>query len=277
MKTQDESQVLKSISEVIARIGTDEFVDCLDNFVSQIVDFDLTAIFAYSQKQLPILLHDGFRGHGTPSALKHYLEGTYLLDAVYQSAIENKNTHEGLFRMRQLAPDNFFTSDYVHSWAVHPCVSRESGALAEEIVFFSTLSCGAIVAYSIMRSNDKLPFNDDEYSRLKSYEEIICNAIERNWVGMEITESDYSTKAWYSGAENIRRGFDTFASNKLTTRETTVVKLTLQGHSIASIANNMSITPGTVKNHKKNIYIKLDISNVSELFSLFINHICYVM
>ena len=268
----DASSISK-LGNMIGAIGSNDFTTKLDEFVSSLVDYDMTAIFAYPQKQLPILLHDGFRRHGTESALNNYLKGTYLLDAVYQAAVENPR--EGLYRLSELAPDECFTSDYVHSWAVHPCISADSGALAEEIVFFTTLLCGAKAAYSVMRSNDKNPFNESEFSRLKSYEEVICNAIERNWLGLEIVESEDSTLAWSKGTENMERGFATFASDMLTSRESMVVRLLLQGHSVQSTAQKLSIAPGTVKNHKKNIYLKLDIRSLSELFSLFIHHICY--
>ena len=266
-----DTSIISELADMIGAMGSIDFAVKLDEFVAGLADYDMTAIFVYSKKQLPILLYDGFREHGTKSALNNYLKGSYLLDAVYQSAVANPR--EGLSRLRDLAPDEFFNSDYFHTWAVHPCISADSGSLAEEIIFFKTLSCGAMATYSLMRNNDKSPFNDTEFSRLKSYEQVICNAIERNWFDLKTTESEDSTREWTRSSENMEHGFETFASDKLTPRECMVVRLLLQGHSVASTAQELSIAPGTIKNHKKNIYLKLNISSMSELFSLFIHHI----
>ena len=60
---------------------------------------------------------------------------------------------------------------------------------------------------------------------------------------------------------------------RLTPREVEVTSLVLRGHSNASIATALKITPGTVKIHRKNIHHKLKISSQAELFGLFIRQL----
>lgn len=55
-------------------------------------------------------------------------------------------------------------------------------------------------------------------------------------------------------------------AEKLTPREQEVVQLTLQGHPILEIARRLGLSRGTVKNHRLNIYRKLDITTERELF-----------
>ena len=62
-----------------------------------------------------------------------------------------------------------------------------------------------------------------------------------------------------------------FAS--LTPAQHAVTKLILRGHSNISIAGNLDITEGTVKQHRYNIYRRLGISSQSELFQRFIDHL----
>jgi DNA-binding CsgD family transcriptional regulator len=62
-----------------------------------------------------------------------------------------------------------------------------------------------------------------------------------------------------------------FGTAYLTLRETQVVQLFLHGHSTKSIAERLSISPETVKLHRKNSYAKLDVSSQAELFHLFID------
>ncbi|WP_406648294.1 helix-turn-helix transcriptional regulator [Aliisedimentitalea scapharcae] len=55
----------------------------------------------------------------------------------------------------------------------------------------------------------------------------------------------------------------------LTPRERDIVRLTLQGHSTAGIAQTLDLSVGNIKNHKRRIYGKLDITSERELFLLF--------
>jgi DNA-binding CsgD family transcriptional regulator len=51
------------------------------------------------------------------------------------------------------------------------------------------------------------------------------------------------------------------------------VELILAGHPTAAIAQRMEITVGTVKNHRRRIYEKLDITTERELFLQFFESI----
>jgi len=55
-----------------------------------------------------------------------------------------------------------------------------------------------------------------------------------------------------------------------------VVQLFLHGHSTKSIAERLSISPETVKLHRKNSYAKLDVSSQAELFHLFIDSLASI-
>lgn len=58
----------------------------------------------------------------------------------------------------------------------------------------------------------------------------------------------------------------------LTPRECEVVELILEGKGSPQIAESLFISLGTVKNHRKNIYQKLDIRSQAELFNLLMSH-----
>ena len=53
---------------------------------------------------------------------------------------------------------------------------------------------------------------------------------------------------------------------ELSSRERQLVRLVLAGHPTALIAKRLGITVGTVKNHRRSIYRKLDITTERELF-----------
>ncbi|MCH4554259.1 helix-turn-helix transcriptional regulator, partial [Aestuariibaculum sp. L182] len=56
----------------------------------------------------------------------------------------------------------------------------------------------------------------------------------------------------------------------LTDREAAIIELVLQGHSSESIGLRLSITMGTVKVHRRNVYRKLGISSQTQLLSIYL-------
>jgi DNA-binding CsgD family transcriptional regulator len=61
-----------------------------------------------------------------------------------------------------------------------------------------------------------------------------------------------------------------FAS-ELTPRERDIVQLVVEGYPSAAIAQRLGISRGTVKNHRRRLYEKLDITSERELFLLYVS------
>ena len=241
----------------------------LDAALQRLVPFDLSLMVAYPKKASPVLLHDGIRGHGSGDALNAYLKGTYLLDPFYTACA--LPIASGLYRMRELAPDKFFEGDYVHSWQVHPCISMESGSLAEEIGYLIPIADGLMAAYSLMRRHGSLPFGDEELMTLREVEPVVREVISRHWRRLDLPRQVSS--AAQERSERLEHAFSCFATTTISTRERMVVQLILRGHSTRSIAKSLKIADGTVKNHRKNIYAKLKITSQRELFLRFVDHV----
>ena len=77
-----------------------------------------------------------------------YQAGPFLLDPFYHAAREPK---PGVWRMRELAPDRFFSSEYFRSYYTQT-------GLAEEIGFFIALEDGITVVLSLMRGENRACF-----------------------------------------------------------------------------------------------------------------------
>lgn len=67
--------------------------------------------------------------------------------------------------------------------------------------------------------------------------------------------------------------FKTFAKGKLTPRETQISRLIIAGYPTGAIAKTLGIGRGTVKNHRRRLYDRLDITTERELFSLFFEYL----
>jgi DNA-binding CsgD family transcriptional regulator len=259
----------RDLAVVLEQIDDGNALDHLDTAMRLVAPFDISVAFAYPEDRAPILLYDGLKNTASQSALEAYLRGTYLLDPFYLAC--SNQILPGLYRMAALAPDNFFHSDYYLSPAVHPCISMESGSLAEEIGFFAPLQAGFMATYSLMRSNGSEPFSELEFGRLLAIEPMVRFTLSRHWRSVSRVQDNIGHRTWSIQGEAMEQAFERFASDRLTQRQRLIVQLILRGHSNMSISLRLGITEGTVKIHRKAIYERLGISSQSELFSMFIS------
>lgn len=252
---------------LVALLRCEGFARQLDEALWAVVNFDQSCVLFYPTGGSPVLLHDNLQGIGEPGAMHSYLNGTYLLDPVYTACAHGQAT--GLYRMSELAPDAFFEGDYFNSPDVHPCISMQSGTLAEEIVFISALPGIGHLAYSLMRMNACVPFSPAQFEGLQQCRAMVDVLLQRHYQGV-CAHLDDSASAL---KEHLNNAFSRFAADQLTPREQLIVSMILRGHSSLSISLHLGIAEGTVKNHRKHLYFKLGISSQSELFHLFVNFV----
>lgn len=252
----------RAVADLIVKTGTPALPLALDAFLFAIAPFDLSVIFGYPFDQTPLVLYDGYRDRATRTAMEAYLKGAYLLDPFYTASVAGHPP--GLWRMRQLSPEQFFESDFYAAAEVHPCISMEPGSLVEEIGFLVPLPAGFTAAYSLMRSRGRRPFSEAEMGNLRAVDPIVRAVISAHWRGLE--------PAAAGSGDEMEGAFSTFCADRLTYQQRRIVQLILRGHSSAAIADMIGVVEGTVKNHRKSIYKRLRISSQSELFAMFLRH-----
>lgn len=257
----------RQIAALIAGIATPQFGEALDMMLRGVAPFDLSGVFVFPYDARPLLLHDGYTRHVAPQAWAAYLGGAYLLDPFYVAC--NNHHPAGLWRMRDLAPDDFFDTQFSTSQDVHPCVSTESGALVEEVGFLVPLDGGVTATYSLMRVRGHAAFSDAELDMLRIYEPVVQAAIRSDWQ-RRAAAIDFSTS---QRGDLIEEAFGRLCADRLTLQQRNIVRLILRGHSNASIGETIGISEGTVRIHRKNIYRRLAISSQAELFHIFIDHL----
>jgi len=255
------------VSVLMDNLETSDLPHLLCQALKSVVDFEHSAIFAYPEGRRPVFLHDGFSAEIKRSLVTPYLNGTYLVDpffAAVQARIE-----PGLYRMQDLAPDEFYPSVGAHPGYVSPCISEEPGYLSEEIGFFAVNGDGPYLVLSLMRGRHRPPFSQTEFRALHAVTPIVLSTMARHW--RDLGETSQSRNAPLCMSSVIEQAFTHFGSDLLTPREQEVVQMILRGHSTQSIARITDILESTVKSHRKNAYAKLGISSQGELFSLFID------
>lgn len=134
------------------------------------------------------------------------------------------------------------------------------------------LAAGFMASYSLMRRHGRPAFSEAEIGLLRHVEPVVRQAIQLHWRDLPVpgAKAPASRRSFGSGLE---RAFEQFAEGCLSPREQHIVQLVLRGHSTHSIADQLGIAEGTVKNHRKSIYAKLGISSQQELFARFIRHL----
>jgi DNA-binding CsgD family transcriptional regulator len=259
MRTDHEA-LFEALSQFI---GAKELSDSVagDAFVASmksLIPFDYSVIFAYRGAERPIDLYSTFGAEDYEIFVSMYQDGPYLLDPFYSAA---SLPRPGVWRMRALAPDRFFASEYYRSYYVQT-------GLAEEVGFFVPAGDDVTVVLSLMRREGSGTFRDAEYALMRKAEPLVAAMVRRAW-GRLGPRFDHPsrTKKQDRGPEAKARAR---ISDKLTQRESDIIELVLQGHSSESIGLRLGVATGTVKVHRRNIYRKLGISSQAQLMSLYL-------
>lgn len=250
------------LARTIASIGTPQFHETLVAMLQGLVEFDQSVIFAYYRDVPPIELYDNFSRRKHHIHVTLYQEGPYLLDPFFQAC--SQNVKASLYRLRDLAPDRFYQSEYFRSYYART-------GLAEEIGYFADLPESVMVVVSLMRSDKYSAYSAREFRKLKEVSEVIRALLRQQHADLYHRFSSYEGDEEQSNIQRyIDHAFRTFGKNLLTPRERDVVEYVLKGNSSAAIGRLLNITAGTVQIHRKNIYQKLGINSQGELFSQFI-------
>ncbi|WP_320200737.1 response regulator transcription factor (plasmid) [Agrobacterium sp. rho-13.3] len=244
------------------------FPSALISSLQTIAPFEIFTVTLFSSNRPPIFLDGNLQDFVSQAIIDKFLSGTYLLDAVYTACCAK--VLPGLYRLSELAPDNYFSSEFYNSSDFHPCVSEDAGSLAEEIVYMAQPIDNVYLVISLMRRNGMQAFDSIEFENLKLLEPVILETSVEHWRG----ESEKFLKPDLPKSEStLEKAFVTFAKEKLSPREQTIVSLLLRGHSTLSVAHNLDIAEGTAKVHRRNIYDKLRITSQAEMFLMFCSHV----
>jgi DNA-binding CsgD family transcriptional regulator len=214
----------------------------------------------------PILLCDTYTGKDAKRAIALYTQSTYLINPVYNSFLAGLDT--GLYRMRDLAPDKWHETSPETAIDMSLDSAEEIGfrtkgwpARLEELVMTSRVSDDFMVEISFAQPVSNGGFSNSDIRNFKTIIPLFSVAMDA------VCQHELGNAP---KAENLDVQLEAFTNSALTHREGEVVQLILKGHSGKSICERLVISMPTLKSHRKNAYAKLGITNLSELFSLFI-------
>lgn len=255
--------IIGESASLVGAIHQPAFGTAMDRLLGWAARFDASIAFAYNGDSAPIDLYHSAHDFPSMLTLDEYQSGAYLLDPFYQCL--RRGIAPGVYRLKDLAPDHFFRSEYYRTY-------YRKTQIVDEVGIFIPMKNGGMIVVSITRETDSKPFGKKEIERVKIIEPIVREAVIQHWQNPEIAE----IVALPTGDRfdtlplRVQNAALSGSRSGLTNRESEVVSLILRGYSSPSIASLLDISVGTVKVHRKNIYAKLTISSQAELFFMFL-------
>ena len=248
----------RSAVELLARAtrtaGTGAGPAAILAFVDALLPFTSCLVTLLAAGRRPVVLYDDIRPERREAVIEAYLRGAYLLDPFYDLVVRGLD-HQ-VVRLQEIQPDHFRKSEYFSTYYTDT-------RLVDEVGLFVARWAGSHIFVSLGRAAGTAPFASRGVQRLQSLLPVIEALLVRQWDAEQFTAAEAGPVTL---DDTLRqRGFAA-----LSAREREVVALILKGHSSKSIAGQLSIAVGTVKNHRKNIYRKLAITSQAALFARFL-------
>lgn len=240
-----------SLGAAAGAIGSVGFPDALAAALRLLSPFQMMNGFLYSPDGHAFDLYNERIVARRSIIVDRYLAGAFVLDPFYDAA--RADSSERMIVMRDLAPDDFAQTEY---FRLHYATT----AIVDEIGFVMKLESNFVGVLSLSRTGIAPMFSDDDLKRLRSAAPVVCALGKRHWFHAPSLTLDFKTA---SPASKIEHPL-------LTKRELEIVTLILKGHSNLSLAAVLSLSPNTVKVHRRQVYAKLNISSQAELFRLFL-------
>jgi DNA-binding CsgD family transcriptional regulator len=248
-----EMPIHHGLAEIINRLGTPQFWPSLVNTLRLLLPLDNALVVLLPAGHPPQALEDfEFSRVSEVEHLSDYFSGMYLLDPFYQAACTG--LADGLYRLDSLAPDQFRLSEYYLSYFAQ-VVGQD------EVQFILNLEAGVRLSLSL---GSHTTFAPEQVGALLCVRDWVLAAMRKH---VQLAAIELPVAAASSGDFAVTLG--QFAA-RLSERESETARLILQGFSSKAIAQRLSISPETVKVHRRNLYHKLGVASHAELFALFL-------
>ncbi|MFN3280397.1 MAG: LuxR C-terminal-related transcriptional regulator [Tabrizicola sp.] len=246
----------EALAEAVRRLGRPGFESAIWAWFHRAVAPDNLIVLAYRDGVAPQVM---FR-HSAPGSPvfgqldSTYLGGAYLFDPYH--ALHLARVPPGLYRLSDVAPDAFQRSRYFNDY-------YRQTTLVDELTFIAYPAHGVTLNLCLGREGQsRRPFEARAIETCQRISPVVVALAEAHWSGLAATGSPPDAVTRQIRARLAE------ADIRLTPRQVEVALLILQGHSSASIALQLQISPQTVKVFRRQIYARCGLSSQAELFGL---------
>jgi DNA-binding CsgD family transcriptional regulator len=232
-------------------------VELLGRELQRLCTFQNYIVLRFERGRKPALVFTNRDPAVVAQSFQDYMRGVYALDPFYLTQQSGLN---GLYRMSEVAPEEFDQSEYYRRHYRHTGVT-------DELRFLAHVAPDLCIHVLLEQEDASRPFTGDELGTLRRLAPTV----------LAFMQGEFRCAAWQrdearptSPAFSLPDKVRSMAPGLITAREAEVVELILKGHPVKAIGRILNIQDGTVINHKRNIYAKLGVHSQAQLFDLFL-------
>lgn len=245
------------LAQAISATDSSDFGAKLSAWLSAVCSFDNITIVAYFQDREPeVFLKEAKDERVFERIDSHYIRGAYSLDPFF--GLHEKAAKEGMYRLIDVAPDQFQRNEYFKSY-------YERTTLLDELAFFCRPSDGVSITVCLGRdATTAKRFSSREIREASFRAPVVIALVKKNWRTLNSGQPSRPEHL----VENLRQKLQQEMDIGLSKRQAEIAILVLRGHSSISIGLTLDISPQTVKVIRKQLYKKCRISSQGELYHL---------
>ena len=246
------------LANAIAATGTDGHVDALIDLIGADVPHDFVTVTRYSVSQTPeFVKHRGF----SDEMVGRYLATFHAFDPFHAAWRQDRRL--GILPLKRFADDAAKRGRYIAEFLAQSKICDEVGIL---------LADGGDWCLGIFLDRSTRAFRDSEVALLTERLPVFAALHALDLRSRAPGFSRSPVPVVQAALPHRQPGIPAGLWPDLSPRERELVSLVLAGHPTATIAQRLGITTGTVKNHRRRIHDKLDITTERELFLQFFQH-----
>ena len=259
----DYDAIFRSIGQLVREVRTPGFSDSFQEFLISLFDPQSVIVLVFENRRRPRQICGWIPDDALRTVFEQsYFDYGYFLDPFYELAMSE--FEDGTFRLREIAPDRFFRTEYCRRYFKQTRMVDELGCLAR-------IDDSRVAHLSMGRNEGAATFKKKDQAVLTRLAPALMPLIVEH-CGHMIRRGAVTTPRRPRRSLKERLVYTKLAGGKrITEREAEVASLVVQGHSTSAIGLILDISPQTVKVHRRNIYRKLNISSQTELFAQFVS------
>ncbi|WP_295079382.1 helix-turn-helix transcriptional regulator [Tabrizicola sp.] len=244
------------LARVIAALGKPQFEEALWQMLLALARPDNMLVLGYSDGGPALELCRRAGNERVFARLQStYMAGAFRLSPFY--GLHLQRADEGLYRLRDIAPDAFQRSRFYVEYFGQTTI-------IDEVAFTVWLGAGLSLNLFLGRDGQSgKVFSPAEIAACRRIAPVVAELARAHWpvpkLAAPLVED---TPARLAAAAEQRLGIG------LSPRQAQVAVLILKGHSTLSIGLKLGLSPQTVKVFRKQLYARCAISSQAELFAL---------
>lgn len=256
-----------SLERVCECVGEESFYDAIIALIAVLVPFDMYWVISYYRQSRPVIhTHEvtagGNSGIDRSQIRAAYDSGYFRFDPFFKHWREAATP--GVYSMYDFVDSDETGDIYVKTF-------MPISGVEDDVAVLLKVNSEMAVGFCIERRS---LFSASERARLDTVFPVLNGLIKSHH--RIVRDIEKKGRDENIAPLRFRDAVSDFLPDLLTPRERQIVELVLVGCDNSFIARNLGVSVGTVRNHRKRLYVKLDITAERELFSLFLGHLANV-